>query len=105
MGYMSDFSIKAKPAAEDMDEFLNKLSGYGFDEGQLSHAKWYDYYDHMIALSINYPKSVFTLDRAGEESGDLERAYFHNGKYVSHQPNIVFPEYDESKLKYPDKKG
>jgi len=105
MGYNSDFSIKSKPKVRGVDGFLSKLSGYEFEEGELWGCKWYDYHEHMIALSIQYPKSVFTLDRKGEEHGDIERSYYHNGKYSSHQATITFPEYDEMKLKQPDKKG
>jgi hypothetical protein len=56
--------------------------------------KWYQWEEDMKALSKQFPALLFTLDGEGEESGDIWRAYFRNGKSHVVRAKIVIPEVD-----------
>ena len=54
--------------------------------------------DDMKELSLRHPEVVFTLDGQGEESGDVWRMYFKNGKFHKSEVTITYEAFDESKL-------
>lgn len=54
--------------------------------------KWYDSDADMKNLSKNYPALLFTLSGEGEDSGDIWRAYYRNGKGLRVAARIVFDE-------------
>lgn len=75
--------------------------GYIFDcETGLSEAEttWYEHEEDMKKFSEKYPTLLFTLHGTGEETGDLWRAYFKNGKVQNCPAIITFDPYDKSKL-------
>ena len=61
--------------------------------------KWYEHNGEMLELSEQFPETVFCLSGKGEESGDLWKSYYKNGKMQYCPARIVFDEFDESKLK------
>lgn len=61
--------------------------------------KWYDHQEEMIKLSNEFPDIVFYLHGEGEDNGDLWNKYYKNGKYQECYAEIIYPVYDESKLK------
>jgi len=61
--------------------------------------KWYEHQEDMTKHSLKYPDLVFVLSGEGEESGDIWKEYYKNGKMQFEKAKIVFGEYDESKLK------
>lgn len=106
MGYYTNFEIEV---SERQTEILEEIrdnhdyiadmfddSGVSFDE-----YKWYEHETDMIDISKEYPNVVFTLKGEGEESGDVWRKYFKNGKIQRCHAKITFDDYDESKLTKP----
>lgn len=110
MGYMTYFTVSRNDgepftpeqleALDQLDVFDNKTEG-GDDrvvalEGA---AKWYYCSVDMKEFSRAFPDVVFRLHGEGEESGDLWDAYFKNGKWQECRADIIYPDYDEEKLK------
>ena|ERR1035437_4084826 len=99
MGYNTSFSIKAKPkiiqdlitSNEDAGDALNK------DGTTKEEVKWYDYNKDLLKFSKKYPEEVIQLDGTGED-GELYRSYYLNGKVQDAEPEIVYPEFDKTKL-------
>lgn len=108
MGYYTDFTVSIAPQSpENMDEDqfesvlseLTILSGYSFDpEGNARSIKWYDYEEDMKIFSTLYPNHIFLVEGDGEESGDVWKHYFKNGKSICIQPTLSWPEVDFSTL-------
>lgn len=55
--------------------------------------KWYDCHKHLLEASIEYPDIVIQLDREGESSGDIERAWYSNGSWVQWVPRMDPPKF------------
>lgn len=85
MGYYSTFEVDTLNG-DLTDIMLNRLthiSGYEFDKDSVSScyihdAKWYSFDEHMINLSKEFPTTLFSINRVGEDS---ERSiyYYYNG--------------------------
>lgn len=78
----------------------NVHADYAIDEDgdSVQSTKWYEYKKDFVAFSSRYPDIIFIVTRKGEESGDIEKSYFKNGRQWSTKAKIVFDEFDESKL-------
>lgn len=118
MGYYTDYELKVhhysverketigvslpdgiKRAIEEEIDKMRIMDGGNVDDGYFCNAKWYDYDRDMCLLSLKFPTILFELYGSGEGSEDVWRAYFHAGK-VQHCPGeIVYDEFDFSKLK------
>lgn len=70
-------------------------SDWGFDE----NLRWYEHDEDMAMLSAMFPGILFTLHGVGEDSEDLWYSYYKDGKVQCAPANIVFDDFDESKLK------
>lgn len=81
------------------DEFED--ASYALDESgdSADQCKWYDHVSDMKKFSAKYPEWLFTLDIKGEETGDIRRVYFLNGKAQEEEARIVIDDFDENKLK------
>ena len=85
----------------DKDEVtreLVNLSGYEHLFDGDTH-KWYDYDENMLEISRKYPDLLFILSGEGEESGDLWRNYYKNGKSQRCNAVITYGEFDPVLLK------
>lgn len=70
------------------------------DEGDTEESgKWYESAADMKKLSTEYPHALFQLDGQGDNSDDLWRQYWKNGKCQNIVAQIVYEPYDEAKLK------
>jgi hypothetical protein len=58
---------------------------------------WYEHELDMKKISVKYSGVVFALDGTGEETGDIWRKYFFNGKMQ--RVGISFEPFDPNKLK------
>jgi hypothetical protein len=60
--------------------------------------KWYDCEKDMKAYSKKHPKVLFCIDGEGEESADIWKAYFQNGKMFKTKAKLMFEEFSTEKL-------
>ena len=102
MGYSTKYAVSQIEEFFDnkeINEHLCRISDYSVDffHGE-PNCKWYDHEKDMKLLSQIYPETTFLLEGEGEESGDIWRKYFKNGKMQVCKAEIVFPAFDESKL-------
>lgn len=103
MGYYTNYKLsihadgKQFVHQEDAQQEIADLSGYSnpFSES----CKWYSHEQDMKALSKNHPDTVFLLEGEGEETGDIWKKYFKNGKMQVCKSEILFPPFDEVSLK------
>jgi hypothetical protein len=105
MGYYTTFSLEVENAPNDVDIIAvlrdwEEDAMYALDEsGNTSESlKWYDHVVDMRAFSGQWPDVLFILNGEGEESGDIWRKYFKNGKVQMAKAKITFDEFDKSKL-------
>lgn len=105
MGYETRFSLKMSglEVENEETEILNEnVKSYGcyLEECLEDYHKWYDYKDDMKIISLKYPYVLFELSGEGEESGDVWKCYFKNGKYqhCKGEITIEYDPYDETKL-------
>lgn len=60
---------------------------------------WIEYERDMICLSKQFPDIIFCLQCEPEYDESPRKEYYKNGKRQICYANIIYPEYDESKLK------
>lgn len=117
MGYYTRYKLKIRDVDKDkkinttlQHEILTKLYGiYGgyknpigityFEQIMPEECKWYDHREHMTKLSKLYPNVLLELTGEGEDPGDLWKEYYKNGKMQFVKAQIIYEEFDESKLK------
>lgn len=101
MGYYTTYALRTTQGydnQEEIEETLQEISGYSVKFGWNDSCKWYTHEQDMKELSKIYPETTFLLEGEGEESGDIWRKYFKNGKMQVCKAEIVFHAFDESKL-------
>lgn len=104
MGYYTDFKLTTKPAAEISLDLLETITNYSWESyggGEYTPGdsiKWYEWTENMKELSLVFPDTLFILEGEGEESGDLWKAYFKNGKSQEIRAEVVFEEFDPEKM-------
>ena len=89
--------IEGNDHITDYEKEIGELSEYGNSIFEYS-IKWYNHKEDMLTYSKLHPKTLFKLSGEGEESGDLWQEYYLNGKMQRIVGEIIFAEYDESKL-------
>lgn len=113
MGYYTNYSLSYERSHlatseeqywKSLQEFLNKHSDYWkmtwkeVVKGNLDSRKWYDHDDDMIKLSKEHPELLFALKGEGEESGDIWKTYYLNGKMQHCKAKIIFDDFSLDKL-------
>lgn len=112
MGYSTDYSLSATGFKDETEaEFFefklrkeSQYTGWHVDIGEemdgtacieatLNEAKWYDHDKDLTALSLTFPHVTIDLDGEGEESGDIWRMRFRNGRSERVKAEIVIPEF------------
>lgn len=99
MGYYTSHKleiIEGNDYVTDYEKEIGEVSGYRnpFDDS----CKWYEHEKDMRAYSKKHPKTLFKLSGDGEKNGDLWHEYYLNGKMQRVKAEIVFANYDASKL-------
>lgn len=112
MGYYTEYSLETDSTNQDeiIKDLRERYEGalYALDDSgnSCNSCKWYDNEEDMLAFSLGWPSTLFTLSGIGEEYPDLWKKYFKNGKIQRCKGEIVYPDFDESKLIVPkDTKG
>lgn len=96
--------LKNKPltAGEIIKELREEYqdAAYALTEkgGSANDTKWYDHEQHMRDFTKKYPTILFELSGEGEESGDLWKEYYKNGKMQRCKAELTYPPFDEKKL-------
>lgn len=101
MGYYTDYTLTVTPNMEwePIHEELEYLTGYKWkDDLSLSSVKWYSHHKQMLEFSKKFPSHLFILNGEGEETGDIWRNYYKNGKCQQCKAQIIIDEFDEGKL-------
>jgi len=117
MGYYTSYSLNIfnfnngrieNISEEDFKSFLifqlrkisegAKTSLNEFGETENS-CKWYDWKEDLKELSNRYQGFLFELIGVGEETEDIWKAFFLNGKCQLCPGRIVFEEFDIAKMK------
>lgn len=97
MGYYTDYDFSNNPI--EVIEAIERESGYGNSYGGFyTNVKWYNHDDDMLRVSKMFPDIILKLEGEGEESDDLWKAYYKNGKMRIVKAKIVFEDFDESKM-------
>lgn len=117
MGYYTHHNLKIKQIDKDMsiaeiEELKRKIDNYIENHEDIDYAvgpidsdwecdscKWYDHNEDMLEMSKAFPDVVFELEGDGEESGDIWKTYYKNGKSQECPVIMTFDEYDPNKLK------
>lgn len=107
MGYYTDYKLSFDTSIDKRQEvfdYINETFNQQFDSGYVN-SKWYYHVPDMVEVSKKWPDVLFTLEGIGEESGDMWRKYFKNGKVQICPAVITYPQFDESEMEvYSDKK-
>jgi hypothetical protein len=97
MGYYSDFTV-IDTDIEDVCAVLNdtEYSNWETWHGNvsMSSVKWYNWIGDLQQLATKYPDNFLVIERIGEESPDISRAYMRNGVVMEITPEIVWPDVD-----------
>ena len=102
MGYYTKYELDTFNEIADFESVYNDLMnfldsdscGSPFEES----CKWYEHEEDMRKFSKKYPKIIFLLKGEGEQSGDIWRKYFKNGKMQECKAKITFDDFNEEKL-------
>jgi hypothetical protein len=96
MGYETRYEISTSPISDEVIDAVKTASGYTylFDDS----CKWYDHEEHCKAVSKMYPEVLIEISGEGEESGDIWKKYFLNGKMQECRAKFSIPPFDKSKL-------
>lgn len=107
MGYITSFDLDVDGPEEALQEFAEAADNGGqtdsgvyytdFLNGESISCKWYYSKEDMIKLSKKFPELLFSVDAAGEEPGDLWRAWARNDRYKRIEPKMLWPEVDLDK--------
>lgn len=98
MGYYTRYDLTN--LSDEVIEKVNEISGYNFSNSYESDGcKWYNRIEDMKEVSLLFPNQLLQIEGEGEESGDIWKAYFKNGKCQVCEAKITFDEFDESRLK------
>ena len=75
--------------------------GYAFTENLNTYdsVKWYNHQSHMKILSEYIKDVVFLLEGEGEESGDVWKEYWLNGRVQKCKARLEFDDFSVKKLK------
>jgi hypothetical protein len=101
-GFVPDYEIDdmignaIRDEQERNDEFMYAIDPSG---ECVDSVKWYNHEDELEAFSKRFPDVLFTLSGEGEESGDIWRKYFVNGKKQVAKAKITFDEFDPAQLR------
>lgn len=99
MGYYTKFDLTTIPDDYNAEIYEKEVRSYTDYSDLFGDAiKWYTHQEDMKKLSKKFPEIVFCLSGEGEESGDIWKEYYQNGKIFKTVAKIVFEDFDPEKL-------
>ena len=113
MGYYTVYTLEDVYDEEMEDDGTEKVKDYIYSDKEIQNkfddlcyalfdgrgsTKWYDHESDMVRLSKQFPRMIFTLKGEGEESGDIWKKYFFNGRIQIAHAKIEFDEFRKDKL-------
>jgi hypothetical protein len=109
MGYQTQYTLKAldpltMEEIEDQASIIGNFTQaveYAIDSNGdcIDSVTWYDWETDTREFSKNNPSYIFFLSGIGEETGDMWRAYFFNGKAQIIGARIEYDPFDLALLK------
>lgn len=99
MGYYTGYSLVIEGGNNDIIKELrkeNQNAEYALDDnGDTEECiKWYEHEEDFRKFSMKHPEILFSLHGEGEESEDIWKAYFKNGKMQKCEAKITFEEFN-----------
>jgi len=105
MGYITDYTLEIQGTFDTqlLNKELDAITDYNWEFYKdntyyLCDAKWYNFDDHILKLSVNHPELVFHLYGVGEDSEDRWVEYYWNGHHSGGQAELIYPSFDPSLL-------
>ncbi|AYK07744.1 hypothetical protein [Brevibacillus laterosporus] len=98
MGYRTRFSLEITPECREVYDHLARDEYVDYVLGSGEPATWYVHEADMVQMSLKFPDILFELTGDGEDTDDLWRKYFKNGKIQRCPAIITYDAFDESKL-------
>ena len=107
MGYYTNYKLTVLQGEREIDSailpsfdtrkmYFDSFSVQDLIENNADSCKWYEHDEEMIELSKEYPDYLFVLDGDGEETGDVWREFYKNGKTYEWKAVIKRPNYNGS---------
>lgn len=102
MGYYTSYTLKC-----DNYEIISQLreendhAKYALDNNgePRDDCKWYEHEKDLRIFSKKHPDVLFILEGEGEETGDIWKEYYKNGKMQQVVAKIVFDSFNDNLLR------
>lgn len=95
MGYYTTYQITCSDPGQTDEaiDWLVERTGMSRDHfnGNLP-AKWYNYNEDMVALSLTRPGLTYRLEGHGEDTGDVWVAWYRDGQTQGWQLDVQVPQ-------------
>ena len=105
MGYYTSYSLSVDDVnpllAASLEEEVDKMDVFESGDsrnGWYGYCKWYDHDEDMMLLSKRFPGVLFELYGDGEDSEDMWRAYYRDGRMQYCPAIITFNPFSEEEL-------
>lgn len=104
MGYYTQYSLIVIDGDQDLirqfrEENENAKWALQEDGSCEQECKWYNSTQELEEFSKKHPEALFQMDGIGEEDDDIWSLWCRNGKSYQEKAVIIYPVYDETKLK------
>ena len=83
---------------EENEDIVFAVGNFIDEQGDGEDCKWYEHDKDMIKMSLVFPDVIFLLEGEGEESGDIWKKYYKNGKIQICKAKMTFDDFDVLKL-------
>lgn len=102
MGYYTNYELEVEGSGPVYDKFMREIDNivvardnYDLDvrklmDGGYDEMKWYEHDEDMKQMSSEWPNMLFILKGAGEERGDVWKAWYRNGGIHKLKAKVVF---------------
>ena len=99
MGYYTSFKLEVVVDRNDEIDYEKVVVNHIGHDPFEDESEWVSHEKDMKEISKKYPQVLFELKGEGEDSGDLWKTYFKNGKMQRCTARIVYDDFDEAKMR------